>query len=312
MILNVHAGHNPDGKTACGAIGLIRESTEARKVKDLVIAYLRKQGHTVYDCTEENGKNRDDVLVKIVKKCNLHKVDLDVSIHFNSARNDYVGDGKTGGTEVLVYNTSGTSYKYAQNISNEIAKIGYRNRGVKVNSGLYVLKNTNAQAILIECCFVDDKDDINLYDADKMAKAIVKGITGQEVVVRQADTINDFKKWLNGYLNINLPLDNKYDANTRKASIMAFQKYAGLDKTGHWNTDCKTAAKLSRMHPRIGDSNDLVKLVQGEMIVNGIYNGRLDGVFGDYTKEVVMYFQKYWKLNEHGVVGTQVWNKIYE
>ena len=312
MILNVHAGHNPDGKTACGAIGLIRESTEARKVKDLVIAYLRKQGHTVYDCTEENGKNRDDVLVKIVKKCNAHKVDLDVSIHFNAMRNDYVGDGKTGGTEVFVYNTTGTSYKYAVNICNEISKMGYYNRGVKVNSGLYVLKNTNAQAILIECCFVDDKDDINLYDADKMAKAIVKGITGHEVVVRQADTINDFKKWLNGYLSINLPLDNKYDANTRKASIMAFQKYAGLDKTGHWNTDCKMAAKLSRMHPRIGDSNDLVKLVQGEMLANGIYSGKIDGVFGNYTKEVVLYFQKYWKLNEHGVVGTQVWNKLYE
>ena len=33
MKINVHAGHNPDGKIACGAVGLIRESTEARKVK---------------------------------------------------------------------------------------------------------------------------------------------------------------------------------------------------------------------------------------------------------------------------------------
>ena len=24
---NVHAGHNPDGKKACGAVGLIKEST---------------------------------------------------------------------------------------------------------------------------------------------------------------------------------------------------------------------------------------------------------------------------------------------
>ena len=312
MILNVHAGHNPDGKVACGAIGLIRESTEARKVKDLVIAYLRKQGHTVYDCTEENGTSQNDVLAKIVKKCNAHKVDLDVSIHFNAARNDYVGDGKTGGTEVLVYNTTGTSYKYAVNICNEISKMGYRNRGVKVNSGLYVLKNTNAQAILIECCFVDDKDDINLYDADKIAKAIVKGITGQEVVVRKADTINDFKKWLNGYLNINLPLDNKYDSNTRKASIMAFQKYAGISKTGYWNNECKMAAQTKKMHPRKGDSNDLVKLLQGEMIANGIYSGRIDGVFGNYTEEVVTYFQSYWKLTVSGIAGTKTWNKLYE
>ena len=28
MRINVHAGHNADGRTACGAIGFIRESTE--------------------------------------------------------------------------------------------------------------------------------------------------------------------------------------------------------------------------------------------------------------------------------------------
>ena len=30
MIINVHAGHNPDGKVACGAVAIIKESTEAR------------------------------------------------------------------------------------------------------------------------------------------------------------------------------------------------------------------------------------------------------------------------------------------
>lgn len=33
MRINVHAGHNPAGMTACGAVGLINESTENRKVK---------------------------------------------------------------------------------------------------------------------------------------------------------------------------------------------------------------------------------------------------------------------------------------
>lgn len=43
MKINVHAGHNPDGKIACGAVGLIKESTEARKVKKEVIKLLRKK-----------------------------------------------------------------------------------------------------------------------------------------------------------------------------------------------------------------------------------------------------------------------------
>ena len=73
MKINVHAGHNPDGKIACGAVGLIKESTEARKVKKKVIKLLRKKGHTVYDCTCQNGKSQTDVLKRIVAKCNQHK-----------------------------------------------------------------------------------------------------------------------------------------------------------------------------------------------------------------------------------------------
>ena len=84
MIINISAGHNPDGKIACGAVGYIRESTEARKVKNEIIQQLKRLGHEVYDCTCENGVSQADVLSKIVTKCNAHKVDLDVSIHFNA------------------------------------------------------------------------------------------------------------------------------------------------------------------------------------------------------------------------------------
>ena len=48
MVINVHAGHNPDGKIACGAVGLVKESTEARKIKDEVIRFLKDSGCTVY------------------------------------------------------------------------------------------------------------------------------------------------------------------------------------------------------------------------------------------------------------------------
>ena len=33
----------------------------------------------------------------------------------------------------------------------------------------------------MECCFVNDKDDVELYDHYSMARAIVKGITGMTV-----------------------------------------------------------------------------------------------------------------------------------
>ena len=181
MRINVHAGHNPDGKKGCGAIGFIRESTEARRVKDAVISQLRQLGHTVYDCTCENGANKNDVLAKIVAACNAHEVDLDISIHFNSGAKDSAGNGRTTGTEVLVYNTGGRAGQAAGRVCAGIASLGFRDRGVKVDRSLYVLRKTKAPAMLIECCFVDDKDDVQLYDCQKMAEAIVFGITGQKV-----------------------------------------------------------------------------------------------------------------------------------
>ncbi len=42
-----------------------------------------------------------------------------------------------------------------------------------------MLKHTKAPALLVECCFVDDPEDIAIYNADRMAAAIVAGITGQ-------------------------------------------------------------------------------------------------------------------------------------
>lgn len=181
MRINVHAGHNPDGKTGCGAVGFIKESTENRNVKNEVIRLLRMLGHTVHDCTVEDGTSARNVLVKIVEKCNTHDVDLDVSIHFNAGANDKTGNSKTTGTEVYVYSQNSKAKEAAVRTCAEIARLGFKNRGVKTNTGLYVLRNTNAPAMLVECCFVDDKDDVARYDYKSMAAAIVSGITGQKI-----------------------------------------------------------------------------------------------------------------------------------
>lgn len=184
MVINVHAGHNPDGKVACGAVGYIKESTEARRVKDEVIRMLREMGHTVYDCTVDDGTSASDVLKKIVAKCNDHEVNLDVSIHFNAAGN-LPEDGKTTGTEVLLYSGYSKAGDYAVAVSEAIEALGFKNRGIKFRPDLYFLKKTKAPAMLIECCFVNDKDDTKIYDHYKMAKAIVKGITGTEYVEKE-------------------------------------------------------------------------------------------------------------------------------
>lgn len=178
---NVHAGHNPDGKIACGAVGLIKESTEARKVKDELIKLMKSAGNTVYDCTVSNGKSQSDVLNKIVAKCNKHKVNYDISIHFNSGASDKKGNGKTTGVEVLLYDDSNKAQiTAAKNICKEFEKLGFKNRGVKYRGdSLAVLRDTKSLAILIEVCFVDDADDVKLYKkvgAKGIAEAICRGL----------------------------------------------------------------------------------------------------------------------------------------
>lgn len=192
MIINIHAGHNPDGKVACGAIGLIKESTEARLVKNEVIRLLQLMGHTVYDCTVDNGTSQSNVLTNIVSKCNAHKVDLDVSIHFNSGANDKSGNGKTTGVEVLLYSATSKAKSYADATAKAIELLGFRNRGVKVRTDLYFLKRTASPAMLVECCFVDDADDVKLYDYKSMANAIVKGITGKSYA-EPVQSIKDYE-----------------------------------------------------------------------------------------------------------------------
>ena len=126
-VYNVHGGHS----LICrGASGLLDEVNEDRAVKNKVIAYLRAAGHTVYDCTDDNGRTQGANLSAIVAKCNAHKVDLDVSIHLNA--------GGGTGCEVENYDsgTKAVSDRICANIS---AALVISVRGRKYMEDLYVL-----------------------------------------------------------------------------------------------------------------------------------------------------------------------------
>lgn len=167
---NVHGGHN---RKAPGASGILDEVTEDRKVKDAVIKYFRAADHTVYDCTDDAGTTQPKNLANIVAKCNAHSgITLDISIHLNAG----------GGTGCEVYYTSSKGKTYAGKVSAAVAKaLGIKDRGAKESDTLYVLNHTTAPAILVECCFVDNKTDKAAWDVDKCAKAIVEAVTGKKV-----------------------------------------------------------------------------------------------------------------------------------
>lgn len=247
MRINVHAGHLPDGKKGCGAVGLIKESTENRKVAKRVIELLRADGHTVFDCTDDKGTSENSNLKNIVAKCNANNVDLDVSIHFNAGAYNKKGNGYTTGTECYIYSADSKAKDEATRICENISKLGYKNRGVKVKNSLYVLKNTKAPALLVECCFVDDLDDVKLYNTEAMAIAIASGIVGKNLTPKKP--IQEQA----GYKMQTLRLGSKGNDVTIFESIMKKMGYY----TGNIDTDfgsgCLSACnKFQEKYPECG------------------------------------------------------------
>lgn len=162
----INAGHTRSGK-GVGAVGLLNESIETRKIAYELMKLLASTKHTIIPAVYDVSSNN---LKEAVELSNSKNTDLFISIHLNAS-------GKNSGANgVEVYTWKGKKNDYSVNICANIAKLGFKNRGVKDGSHLYVIKNTKATALLVECCFVDSEKDKKLYNDEKIAKAIFNAI----------------------------------------------------------------------------------------------------------------------------------------
>ena len=162
----IDLGHNLrcDG----GAVGIRRENDLIMSVGENVIKRLRSAGHQVVECKPTWASSVNDSLNRRVRTANNSRADIGVSIHFNA-----FSDSRANGTEVFAISDKGKYY--ANKVVRNIAALGFANRGVK-HDRFYFLRATSMPAILIECCFCTSQRDMNLFNADKMAQAIVAGL----------------------------------------------------------------------------------------------------------------------------------------
>ena len=161
-----------------GAVGSgYTEAVETRRMANAVAPLLRAYGFDVqlYDQSKDAYK-----VVTQGGSLPLTGVSYVLEFHLNAAANDPNGNGVTTGTEIFVH-TSEAGITVEQAILRRIAALGFKNRGVKRSSGLAVLKHVFKRGVshaLIETCFIDDLDDMQLYGAKfaQIAQAIADGV----------------------------------------------------------------------------------------------------------------------------------------
>ncbi|HSQ34087.1 MAG TPA: N-acetylmuramoyl-L-alanine amidase [Peptostreptococcaceae bacterium] len=183
MKICINAGHTLNS-SGSGSVGIKTESIETRKVAEEVIRLLKQEGHVVIDSTVDSANSQSEYLKKCVDTAN-NNCDLFVSIHFNSF------NGRAFGTEVLIYSSSSKSKDKAERVCKNISDLGFKNRGVKERSDLYVLKHTKMPSLLVECCFIDNIGDMNIYNPMNMARAIAEGLLNKNIVDSQEEEKND-------------------------------------------------------------------------------------------------------------------------
>lgn len=228
MKIGIDMGHTLSGEgtgsQGCG----YKEQNLTRELGKIVIEMLKKEGHTIYDCTVDKSSNNAQQLIDRVNKANKQPLDLFVSIHFNACVNDVKGDGRTTGTEVLLHSMSSKAKPYAERIVKKIANVGLKNRGVKTHNA-YVLKHTKAPALLIETCFIDDRDDMNVYlkSPRRVAKAIVEGILDKTITdVTETPKTGFYRVLVGSYRDKNNAIKRQEELKSKgiEASLIYFQE----------------------------------------------------------------------------------------
>lgn len=169
MKIILNAGHTLKG-CGSGAVGYINESEETRRVVRLVKHYLTGKGHKVILANVDRATTQRAYLQGVVARANEHAdADLFVSVHFNA--------GRGSGCECFTW--KGKKTAAAVGICRELSNYGFNDRGVKDGSKLYVIKKTQMPAVLVEVCFVDNKEDCELYEkvtVNRVAQAITRGV----------------------------------------------------------------------------------------------------------------------------------------
>lgn len=167
MKVFINPGHDP--RVDSGATNPhygTRECDIARQAGEMLADYLTNAGCIVKIM-------QDDDLDMVCATSNEWGADLFVSLHCNASQSR-----NARGTETWYKSFNGQ--RLANYIQSQIIRsTNTIDRGVKQSDRLWVLRSTDAVAVLVEMAFIDNDDDLAFMNEnlDKIVRAIARGVT---------------------------------------------------------------------------------------------------------------------------------------
>ncbi len=245
----VYAGHG--GDFAGAAYNNYLEKDVNLAVSNALTAILRAEGYEVIN-NRTTDVNRS--IVNDARMANEQGVDAVVELHMNANE----GEPFTGTEAYYSVFDNGPGRRLAQAIVDNIASLGFVNRGVKTRTNsagqdyFGIIRLTNAPAVLVEMAFLNNPSDMERFDVDEVARAIANGI--QEVIppttspsaglpyrmpteLLRFGSRGEGVKWLQWYLNrlgyLDTPseIDGIFGSRTQ-AAVESFQRDIGLRVDG--------------------------------------------------------------------------------
>lgn len=164
----IDAGHGGDEPGAVG-INKIEEEDITLPVAKYLEAELKRQGITTkMSRTTDSNKT----LSVRASEANQWGADIVCSVHCNAYEK-----ASANGTEVIIYKKGGQAEKIASKVLSQLLSVlKTTNRGVKEDASLYILRKTNAPAILCEIAFITNKADKEKIDEAAEQKAVAVAI----------------------------------------------------------------------------------------------------------------------------------------
>lgn len=180
------AGHGAGDPGAVATVNgkQYREAEETRKLADALELELKPYNVTVLRF--DSGKNAYTEYKNGTLQ--LPAADYVLEIHMNAGAAPNA-DKKTTGAEIFV-TTDEAAVTVEEKILRNIAALGFTNRGVKRKnfSVIRFAKNRGMSSALLETCFIDDPEDMVLYEKNRadIAKAIAAGMAEGFGLAKQA------------------------------------------------------------------------------------------------------------------------------